>query len=78
MHLSPLLIEGKVKRERERVVNRVTDRGKLRKGMRVANKKYNKELESTKSTSDEVDLPYEEIQRRDVKKLFSDRNYTLR
>ena len=46
--------------------------------MRVANKKYNKELEFRKSTSDEVDLPYEEIQRRDVQKLFSDRNYTLR
>ena len=46
--------------------------------MRVANKKYDKELECRKSTSDEVDLPYEEIQRRDVKKLFSDRNYTLR
>ena len=78
MHLSPLLIEGKVKRERERDVNRVRDRGKLRMGMRVANRKYNKELECRKLTSDEVDLPYEEIQRRDVKKLFSDRNYTLR
>ena len=78
MHLSPLLIEGKVKRERERDVNRVRDRGKLRMGMRVANKKYDKELECRKSTSDEVDLPYEEIQRREVKKLFSDRNYTLR
>ena len=42
--------------------------------MRVANKEYNKELEYRKLTSDEVDLPYEEMQRRDVKKLFSDRN----